>query len=85
MITAFGHFVDGAGTILLGYGLQGVVMGGLCFLSWLLRKDRNNMFNLYCGVQDQRIKEATANLTALNANTVAFLRMTDALNKNSKS
>lgn len=79
MWDALAHFVIGAGNVLLGYGLQGVVMGGMGWMAWLLRQDRNNMFKLYCDVQEKRMTEASTFLQSLNANTSALVRISDAL------
>ena len=74
---AFTHFLNGASDILLGYGLQGVVM---VVLGYACRK----LYLRNCELQDARIKDAIAQTTALNASTTAMNRMADALLQNSK-
>lgn len=58
--------------IFLSYGLSGAV-------SVLLLYALRNMFNRYCDVQEKRIAEANAQTTALNANTIALNRISDAI------
>lgn len=65
---------DAAGKILdifLSYGLSGAVSVILLFAC-------RNLFKRYCDVQEARIKEASAQTAALNANTVALNRIADA-------
>jgi len=77
----FNQFMDGAVTIVLAYGLPGVVMGGLCIAIFFLRKDRADLFARYCDIQEKRIMEAQASMTALNANTAALLKLSENLGK----
>lgn len=68
-------FLDGAVTILLNNGLAGIVIGFL-FLAVRVLYKRN------CELQDARVKDAQAQTTALNANTNALQRLSDALLQN---
>lgn len=74
---AFTHFLNGTVDILLSYGLPGVVMGSSWIATYKLYK-RN------CALQDARLADASAQITALNASTNAMSRMADALYQNSK-
>lgn len=78
MMAAVGHFLTGAGNILLQMGLPGLVIAGLAYTS-------KKLFDRYCDVQEKRIMEAQAQTTALNANTAALTRMADALMQGSRS
>jgi hypothetical protein len=65
-------FIDGTVTILLANGLAGVIIG-VQFL--IIRK----LYARNCSVQDARIVDAQTQTTALNANSTALQRISDAL------
>lgn len=66
------HFFNGAADILLQMGLPGLCIGTLAIAC-------KRLFDRYCSVQEKRIVEAQAQTTALNSNTEALNRITDAL------
>lgn len=76
-MNAFAHFLEGASQIMLGYGLQGVVMVALGYTT-------RKLYLRNCALTDARLADATAQTTALNASTAAINRMSDALIQNSK-
>lgn len=73
-MAAVDHFLAGAADILLQMGLPGLVIAGLAFAC-------RRLFERYCAVQEKRIVEAQAQTTALNFNTAALNRISDALLK----
>lgn len=74
MTYALAHFVSQCGDILASYGLPGV------FIAFLLFACRN-LFKKYCEVQEKRITEAQASITALSANTMALTQMAQTIDK----
>lgn len=68
----FGQIFLDAAHIVLGYGLPGVIILVLLFA---LR----TLYMRNCSLQDARVTDAQTQTTALNANTNALNRITDAL------
>jgi hypothetical protein len=69
---ALGDFLDGTVKILLDNGLQGVIIG-------LLILSVRTLYKRNCALQDARVIDAQTQTTALNANTAALQRFSDAL------
>lgn len=66
------HFLTGASDILLGYGLQGVVMVSSWFCTYKIYQRNVQLSDLRCS-------DATSMTNAINANTAALSRMADNL------
>lgn len=66
------HFLLGASDILLGYGLQGVVMVGSWYSTY-------KIYQRNVQLSDQRFTDAQAMSKAIDANTAALNRMADGL------
>lgn len=71
-MNVFGEIMAKCADILLGYGLPGVI---IIVLLLAVRK----LYNRNCTLQDARVIDAQTQTTALNANTNALNRITDAL------
>lgn len=72
------EFLGKMGDIVLQYGLAGVCIIALSYVS-------RNLFLKYCDVQEKRIAENVATRIALAENTIALLKLASAMDQDNRT